>query len=422
MESEQPNLEAEIASLERTLLEKREQLERVKKSSRFPETSLTNYEIERYSRQLIVPEIGVDGQVLIRNTKYLIVGAGGLGCPVLVYLVGAGAVNVGIIDYDIVDLNNLPRQILHREVFLGKSKAKSAKDYAESVNSKANIQTFEVQIDDTNAIDLLKDFDIVIDCTDNVATRYLLNDACVLLKKPLVSGSALQMEGQLTIYNYADGPCYRCIFPTPPPPETVSNCSEGGILGAITGTIGSLQALEALKIAGKFGEPLSGKLLLFDGLTSNFRSIKLRPKRKDCGICSDHPTITKLINYEQFCGMKANDKDSGVHLLTENDRISVENYKALTNSHLLVDVRTPMEFRICKLENSVNIPMKKLMNGNDLEAVNKFSEVYCICRRGNDSQLAVDFLKRKFPSIAFKDIKGGLHAWHHRIDKDFPIY
>lgn len=225
-------LEDEIASLERQLLEKRQQLESAKKSLQFPEETLTNYEIERFSRQLIVPEIGVDGQLKIRNTKYLIVGAGGLGCPVLIYLVGAGAVNVGLIDYDVVDLNNLPRQILHRESFLGKSKAKSAKDYVLSVNSQAQIKTFEVQIDDTNAMELLKDYDIVIDCTDNVATRYLLNDACVLSKKPLVSGSALQMEGQLTVYNYENGPCYRCIFPTPPPPETVSNCSEGGILGA----------------------------------------------------------------------------------------------------------------------------------------------------------------------------------------------
>ncbi|KAL5276179.1 MOCS3 family protein [Megaselia abdita] len=330
--------------------------------------------------------------------------------------------NIGIIDYDEVDLNNLPRQILHRESFLGKSKSKSAKDYALSVNSQVNVQTFEIQIDDTNALELLRDYDIVIDCTDNMATRYLLNDACVLLKKPLVSGSALQMEGQLTIYNYENGPCYRCIFPTPPPPETVSNCSEGGILGAITGTIGSLQALEALKIAGKFGEPLTGKLLLFDGLLSTFRTIKLRPRRKDCGICSEHPTITKLINYEQFCGMKANDKDSGVHLLTENDRITVENYKVLTSNHLLIDVRTPMEFKICKLQNSVNIPMKKLINGNDLDQLDSFTEVYCVCRRGNDSQLAVDFLRKKFMNKTFKDIKGGLHAWHYKIDKDFPIY
>lgn len=183
-----------------------------------------------------------------------------------------------------------------------------------------------------------------------------------------------------------------------------------------------MQALEALKIAGKFGEPLSGKLLLFDGLSSSFRTIKMRPKRKDCAICSDHPVITTLINYEQFCGMKANDKDSGVHLLTEIDRITVEKFKALTSKHLLIDVRTPMEFQICKLENAVNIPMKKLMNGNHLEEICKFSQVFCVCRRGNDSQIAVDFLQRKFPMITFKDIKGGLHAWHYKIDKNFPIY
>lgn len=225
-------LQDQIALLEKQLIEKREQFELLQKPTNYSEQSLTNYEIDRYSRQLIVPEIGMNGQLQIKKAKYLIVGAGGLGCPVLVYLLGAGAVNVGIIDYDVVDLNNLPRQIIHREAFLGKSKTKSAKDYGLSVNSKANIQTYEMQIDNTNAIKLLQDFDIVIDCTDNVATRYLLNDACVLLKKPLVSGSALQMEGQLTIYNYENGPCYRCIFPTPPPPETVSNCSEGGILGA----------------------------------------------------------------------------------------------------------------------------------------------------------------------------------------------
>lgn len=265
---------------------------------------------------------------------------------------------------------------------------------------------------------------MVVDASDNVGTRYLLNDACVILKKPLVSGSALQLEGQLTVYNYQNGPCYRCIFPQPPPKETVVNCGDGGVLGAVTSVIGSLQSMEVIKILLNQENVMSGKLLLYDAATCTFRNIKLRLKRNDCAVCSDNPSITELIDYERFCGMAATDKDSALKFLTPDERITVEEYSKLKNPHILIDCRSANEFEICQLNNSLNIPIKQLLAGKIIESLRdemKEKEVFVVCRRGNDSQLAVKYLAENL-KIKSKDLIGGLHAWTRQIDENFPIY
>lgn len=334
---------------------------------------------------------------------------------------------LGILDYDDVEITNLHRQFLHTETHLNSSKVESIKNFCSSLNSDVEVITYHVLLNSTNALEILNDYDIVVDATDNVATRYLLNDACVLLKKPLVSGSALMFEGQLTVYNYNNGPCYRCIFPQPPPPETVMNCGDGGVIGAVTSVIGSLQAMEVLKIIlQKRDEVLAGFLLLYDGLTCSFRRIKLRGKKENCDACGNSPSITQLIDYEQFCGMKASDKDSGLKLLSDDERITVQMLQKLSKNHTLIDVRSEAEFEICKLENSHNIPIKQLLSGKiDLELMNRMKngeeDVFVVCRRGNDSQLAVRYLREKF-DIKSKDIIGGLHAWTKEIDENFPIY
>lgn len=286
------------------------------------------------------------------------------------------------------------------------------------------MKTYPVVLDSSNALEILGDYDVIVDATDNVATRYLLNDACVLLKKPLVSGSALMLEGQLTVYNYKGGPCYRCIFPQPPPPETVQNCGDGGVLGAITGVIGSLQSMEVLKILLNHSEVLAGKLLLYDGAVASFRTIKLRGKREFCDVCSAEPKITKLIDYVQFCGMAATDKDSGLNLLSDSERISVQNYNKIEQEHILIDVRSANEFEICKLRNSINVPIKTLLAGkidDELKSEMEQKEVFVVCRRGNDSQLAVRHLSEKL-NVRAKDLIGGLHSWTRNIDENFPIY
>jgi adenylyltransferase and sulfurtransferase len=307
---------------------------------------------------------------------------------------------------------------------LGTSKVESIKNFIKNLNSDVRTISYHTLLNSKNALDLFKDFDVILDASDNVATRYLLNDACVLLKKPLVSGSALQLEGQLTVYNYKGGPCYRCIFPKPPPKETVMNCGDGGVLGAVTSVIGSLQSMEVIKIILDQENVMSGKLLLYDAASCTFRNIKLRAKKDDCEVCGSNPTITELIDYEQFCGMAATDKDSGLNLLKKEERISVEEYSKVTDSHLLIDVRSANEFEICQLKNSMNVPIKQLLDGKlgDLPRNQiKESEVYVVCRRGNDSQRAVRYLADEY-EIKAKDLIGGLHAWTKEIDKDFPIY
>lgn len=432
----QIDLEYEIKNLRQQLLEKENQLaeliqrQREKAPPSTPPRLLTNDEITRYSRQLILPDFGgIQSQLKLKNTSFLIVGAGGLGCPAGQYLASAGAGTIGIVDYDDVEKNNLHRQILHTEQTIGIPKVLSAKIAMQRINSAVKVNTYQCQMSSENSLEIIEEYDVILDCSDNVATRYLLNDACVMKGKPLVSGSALQFDGMLTVYNFNGGPCYRCLFPVPPPPESVTNCGDGGVLGAVTGVIGSLQALEAIKVALDFGDTLSGRLLLFDAVKSMFRNIKLRSKRKDCDVCSDHPIVTRLINYEHFCGMRASDKDFALSILHPNHRLSAFDYEELskTQEHLLIDVRSPVEFEMCRLDNSINIPLKTLLDDSKLSEIQAQIEtnnkpVVVLCRRGNDSQIAVDHLRNKIKNCSARDIIGGLYAWQKLVDANFPIY
>ncbi|XP_023707636.2 adenylyltransferase and sulfurtransferase MOCS3 isoform X2 [Cryptotermes secundus] len=394
---------------------------------------LTNVEIDRYSRQIIMPEIGMKGQQALKNSSVLVVGAGGLGCPSALYLTGAGVGHIGIVDYDKVKLNNLHRQLLHPETSTGQPKVLSAFNSLKRLNSFVHITPYDMQLDSTNALDAIRDYDVVVDATDNVATRYLLNDACVLTDRPLVSGSALQLEGQLTVYNYNNGPCYRCLFPVPPPPETVTNCGDGGVLGA--GVIGVLQALETLKILLGHQGVVTKKLLLFDASDCSFRNVRLRDRNPSCAICGNEPSITALVDYEQFCGSKANDKHNSIHLLDNVDRISTGTYHDVRSEpHILIDVRSPLEFEICHLPGSLNVPLKDLASEQLVQPLkevitkkgssDKDFPVFVVCRRGNDSQKGVLALRETLSglNVSVKDIIGGLHSWAKDIDPSFPVY
>lgn len=357
------------------------------------------------------------------------------GCPSAIYLCGAGIGHIGIVDYDTVELSNLHRQIVHQEQNIGIPKAVSIKNQLEKLNSAIEVTAYTEQLNSNNALEIIRDYDIVLDATDNVATRYLLNDACVFASKPLVSGSALQFEGQLTVYNYRNGPCYRCLFPKPPPPETVMNCGDGGVIGAITGVIGALQALEAIKIVIGSGNCLSSRLLLFDGSSSTFRNVKLRGKSNSCEICVEPRKITTLIDYEQFCGMEASDKDLKLQILQENQRISVQSLnesRQKNDQHMLIDVRTANEYEICHLDRSENHPIKMFTDLNSgmrealVEKIKKenIPQVFVICRRGNDSQKAAKKLMEELSddNVHVFDVVGGLHAWTNQIDQNFPKY
>ncbi|KAG8040501.1 hypothetical protein G9C98_002497 [Cotesia typhae] len=343
---------------------------------------------------------------------------------------------IGIIDYDDIELTNLHRQLLFTINDIGQAKVNAAAEHLSKLNNNVKIIPYKIQVNSKNIIEIIKEYDVIIDATDNVPTRYLINDACVLINKPLISGSALKLEGQLTVYNY-NGPCYRCVFPKPPPPETVTNCGDGGVLGAAVGIIGVLQALEALKIILKIPGVLSGRLMLFDGLEMTFRTVKLRGKSSSCAICGDNSSIKKLIDYEQFCNSRANDKNPNLSLLNNDERITVEEYrdiKNLSKPHLLIDVRSYEEFQICHLDNATNIPFTDIKSKGGLQVAknivdkklkeNNNAQVYIVCRRGNDSQRAVKLLKESLgdQTDRIKDIIGGIHAWTHKIDPKFPIY
>ncbi|XP_026496053.2 adenylyltransferase and sulfurtransferase MOCS3 [Vanessa tameamea] len=407
---------------------------------------LPKWAIERYSRQILLPEIGVKGQEKLMGAKVLVVGAGGLGCPAAVYLAGAGVGEIGIVDYDQVDLTNIHRQILHSEADQNVSKAQSAADSLRSINSKIKLTPYNIELNPSNALEISANYDVILDCTDNVPTRYMLNDVSVLNKMPLISGSALKMEGQLTIYGYRAktnqndkgykyiGPCYRCVFPTPPPPEAVGSCSADGVAGPIPGVIGTLQALETIKlIVGQTHDNLLvGRLLLFDGEDMSFRNVKLRPRNPECEICSESPKITKLLNYEVVCRMQSKEKDLDLDILPPKNRITAmklaEALKA-TNKHLLVDVRSEHEFEMCKLDGAVNYPLEKLHRSNIDLLLKDIRDCCCrvtfICRRGNDSQIAVkrvlDVIEDEYKD-KITDLTGGLHAWSKYVDGEFPVY
>ncbi|KAI9293419.1 Molybdopterin-synthase sulfurtransferase [Neoconidiobolus thromboides FSU 785] len=382
--------------------------------------NLSNAEIRRYGRQLILPIMGIGGQRKLKQSKVLIVGAGGLGSPAGLYLAAAGVGKIGIIDHDLVDASNLHRQIIHTESREGHYKALSAKMAIQNINSFCECIAYCEVLDTKNAMEIFQGYDVILDCTDNVVTRYLINDTCVLLNKPLVSGSALRLHGQILIYNYLNGPCYRCLYPIPPPADTVTNCADGGVLGPVTGIIGSLQAIEAIKILIEYynQDNYQPYMTLYSAdRVPNFNSIKLRQKQKKCQICGENRTITELQDYEQFCNSSILDKAPSLELLNNNQRITVTEFNDWLNLHasilpfILLDVREPIQFEICHLPMAIK-PV-----------------LFINCRLGNDSQLAVAKLNQLFQQEGLKaypqvilDVRGGLYAWSKQIDDQFPIY
>ena len=381
---------------------------------------LTNQELNRYSRHLVLPEVGVDGQERIKQGRILIVGAGGLGSPAALYLAAAGIGKIGIVDFDKVDENNLQRQIIHSTEDIGTLKTESAKNSINNLNPNVKVETYDVKLNSKNAMEIIKNYDVVIDASDNFPTRYLVNDACVLLKKPNVYGSIFRFEGHASVFNFDDGPCYRCMFPNPPPKEDIPSCAEGGVLGILPGIIGTIQATEALKIILRKVDVLSGRFLVYDALAMTFKELKLG-KNKNCPICGENPKVRELIDYEQFCNMKEEEEKS-----LEEDEISVQKFKKIIDDHedfVLVDVREEYEWDICKIKGAKLIPLSQILNGNIdiLEDVEKDKKIVLHCHTGARSADALNILR----SMGFKNLKnlvGGIDAWANEIDPEVAVY
>ena len=381
--------------------------------------NLTPEQYIRYSRHLILPEIGEEGQKKLLEAKVLIIGAGGLGSPLGLYLAAAGVGTIGLVDFDVVDLSNLQRQILHTNDEIGKPKLDSAEKRIKAMNPDTRVVKYETKISSENALEILRDYDIVIDGTDNFPTRYLVNDACVLLNKPNIYGSIFQFEGQATVFKPKEGPCYRCLYPEPPPPGMVPSCAEGGVLGILPGVIGVIQATEAVKLIIGKGEPLIGRLLLYNALDMTFRTLKLK-RDKNCPVCGDRPTITKLIDYEAFCGLRRGEEEKSVTI----PEMTVYELKAKLDrgdDFLLLDVREPFEHEIAKIPHSRLIPVGELQKRlTELESY-KDKEIVAHCKSGGRSSRAVELLLRS----GFKkvwNVVGGIKEWSDKIDPTVPKY
>src|ERR1700740_235449 len=348
-----------------------------------PETgrTLSKQEIQRYSRHLIMPEVGMEGQLKLAKAKVLMIGAGGLGAPLGLYLAAAGVGRLGVVDFDVVDFTNLQRQITFSTTDVGRPKIQAAKDRLAGLNPQIRIDTYETRLTSENALDLFRDYDIVVDGTDNFPTRYLVNDACVLLNKPNVYGSIFRFEGQTTVFHYPGGPCYRCLYPEPPPPGLVPSCAEGGVLGILPGTIGLIQATETVKLLLGIGAPLVGRLLLYDALGMKFRELKLR-KNPECPVCGEHPTVTKLIDYHQFCGVPQASAAPPVEETKVNEgEIDVVELKQKIDrgdDFVLIDVREPHEYKICSIPGAKLIPLGEVPKG--MSELNSADEIVVHCK------------------------------------------
>jgi adenylyltransferase/sulfurtransferase len=378
---------------------------------------LTNDEIKRYSRHLIMPEVGMDGQRKLKAASVLCIGAGGLGSPVAMYLAAAGVGTLGIVDFDVVDFSNLQRQILHGTSDVGRPKLQSAKDRLNEINPNVKVVTHDAALSSENALELFAPYDIIVDGTDNFPTRYLVNDACVLLNKPNVYGSIFRFEGQASVFATKEGPCYRCLYPEPPPPGLVPSCAEGGVLGVLPGVVGCIQATEALKLIIGVGEPLIGRFLIFDALRMKFRELKLR-KDPECPVCGAHPTVTKLIDYEQFCGVHP---EVEAPTSTATDISAVELKKRLDRGDRLtiLDVREPNEYQINRIAGSVLIPLGDVPKR--YHELDPNEEVITQCKVGARSAKAADFLR----SVGFKkvlNLTGGIVSWIDQVDPSQPKY
>ncbi len=386
---------------------------------------LSTTEVTRYARHIILPQVGEDGQRKLKAASVLIVGTGGLGSPVALYLAAAGVGRIGLVDFDVVDVTNLQRQIVHSDTMLGVPKVESAAARLRSVNPHVQIDRYNTPLTSHNALDILAPYDLIIDGTDNFPTRYLLNDATVMLGKPLVYGSIYRFEGQVTVFDARQGPCYRCLVPQPPPPELVPSCAEAGVLGILPGTIGTLQATEAIKFILDIGDPLIGRLLLYDALAMSFDVITL-PKRPDCPACGENPSITELIDYEEFCGMPAYER-SEIPVVEETKQdtqqvnILVEDVKARLNSEdiLLLDIREPQELTICQIDGARHIPFSQI--NSRWQEIPRDQPVVVFCHLGIRSSTLVEQLRQAgFDNVL--NMVGGIDAWSREIDPSIPRY
>jgi adenylyltransferase/sulfurtransferase len=380
---------------------------------------LSKEEVQRYSRHIILPEVGLEGQKKLKAASVLCIGTGGLGSPLLLYLAAAGIGRIGIVDFDIVDSSNLQRQIIHGTSWVGKPKIVSAKDRILEINPYCQVDLYETRISSENALDILAPYDVVIDGTDNFPTRYLTNDACVLLDKPNVYGSIFRFEGQATVFNYQGGPNYRDLYPEPPPPGMVPSCAEGGVLGVLPGVIGTIQATEAIKIILGAPDTLSGRLLLYNAWEMKFRELKLRPN-------PIRPVIEKLIDYEQFCGIPQAKAQEAAEQQKMTE-ITVVELKTLldseANDYILIDVRNPNEYQIAKIPNSVLIPLPDIENGSAIPKIKELVNGYRLiahCKMGGRSAKALAILKEA--GIEGINVKGGISAWSREVDSTVPEY
>jgi len=380
-------------------------------------SELSKEEILRYSRHLIMPEVGMEGQLKLKNASVLLIGTGGLGAPLGMYLAAAGIGRIGLVDFDVVDFSNLQRQIIHGTKDVGRKKLDSAADTMHDINPYVQIDKYDVAITSENALDIMRPYDIIIDGTDNFPTRYLTNDACVLLGKPNVYGSIFRFEGQATVFSYPGGPCYRCLYPEPPPPGLVPSCAEGGVLGILPGLIGVIQATEAVKLILGTGEPLVGRLVLYDALAMRFRELRLR-RNPECPVCGDNPTIKELIDYHQFCGVP---REAAEPVVVEGDLTAVEVKERIDrgDNFKLIDVREPHEYQIAKIPTAKLIPLGELPKR--LSELNPDEEFVMHCKSGMRSAKAVDLMKANgYKKV--RNMTGGILAWSDTVDPSVPKY
>ena len=377
-------------------------------------TALSHEELLRYSRHLTLPDVGLDGQAKLRDARVLLVGAGGLGSPAALYLAAAGVGTLGLVDFDLVDRSNLQRQILHGTSDIGTPKTDSARARLHDINPHVAVETFGARLTSANALEIIRDFDVVIDGSDNFPTRYLVNDACVLLGKPNVYGAVFRFDGQVSVFFANAGPCYRCLYAEPPPPDLVPSCAEGGVLGVLPGIIGSLQALEAIKLIVGFGESLVGRLLLFDGRRMQFRELALE-KDRDCPVCGVHPTITQLIDYEAFCGVGNQEPGAGAEISARD----LQRERGLKPNLLLLDVREPREAEIARIAGARLIPLRELPTR--LSELPGHAEIVTHCHHGQRSMKAREILVGAgFHNV--RSLAGGIDAWSRDVDSRVPRY
>jgi molybdopterin/thiamine biosynthesis adenylyltransferase/rhodanese-related sulfurtransferase len=382
--------------------------------------ALNQEEILRYSRHIIMPEVGINGQEKLKAASILLIGCGGLGSPLAMYLGAAGIGRLGLVDFDLTDFTNLQRQVAFSTTDVGRPKVEATKDRIHQINPNVEVTTYRSKLTSENVMDIFKEYDIIIDGTDNFPTRYLVNDACVFLKKPNIYGSIFRFEGQATVFWAEKGPCYRCLYPEPPPPGMVPSCSEGGVLGILPGTIGLIQATEAIKLILGIGDLLTGRLLLYNALDMKFREVKLQ-KDPECPVCSANPSITQLIDYEQFCGIKLGQEEATVDT-TGIPEITVQELKSKIDNKekfTLVDVREPHEYQIGKIPGSRLIPLGEIaVRASELDTAD---EIVLQCRSGGRSAKALQTL-RTMGFKRLKNLRGGILAWSKEIDPSVPQY